>query len=316
MAARRTGGRIRECHGDLHCRNIVRLAGRLVAFDCLEYEPAFRWIDVADEVAFLASDLGARGHPLHAHAFVAAYLEEGGDYQACRVLRVYEAHRALVRAKVAALSAAGTDGAQQEALRDEHARLVIHAATSLGRQAPVIILMHGLSGSGKTYLAQQLAASLRAIHIRSDVERKRHGGLAVRSRSGSSPGAGLYTRDISTTVYALLADAALDALAGGYPVIVDASFLRHEQRALFGEVARRSSVPAHLVSCTAPEAVLKARIAVRNATGSDPSEADEAVLGWQQSQVEPLEPGEPFNLIRIDTTDPQAAGAVLAALRP
>ncbi|HET9019395.1 MAG TPA: phosphotransferase, partial [Acetobacteraceae bacterium] len=95
MAARRAQARIRECHGDLHCRNIVRLGGRLVAFDCLEYEPAFRWIDVADELAFLASDLAARERPLHAHAFVGGYLTRSGDYGACRVLRLYEAHRAL-----------------------------------------------------------------------------------------------------------------------------------------------------------------------------------------------------------------------------
>jgi uncharacterized protein len=316
MAGRRATGRVRECHGDLHCRNIVRLAGRLVAFDCLEYEPAFRWIDVADEIAFLASDLAARGRPVHAHAFIAGYLEESGDYQACRVLKLYEAHRALVRAKVAALSAAGAGSGEREALRCEHMRLAAHAASCLKGQAPVLILMQGFSGSGKTHLAQQLAGPLRAIHIRSDIERKRHAGLAALERSGSLPGAGLYTLESSAAVYAHLADAAEDALAGGYTVIADAAFLRQEPRALFSERARRCGVPAYLVCCEAPEAVLRARIAGRQAQGRDPSEADEAVLDWQRSQAEPLAAGEPFELIRIDTTAPQAAGRVLAALRP
>jgi aminoglycoside phosphotransferase family enzyme/predicted kinase len=315
MAARRAAGRVRECHGDLHCRNIVRLAGCLIAFDCLEYEPAFRWIDVADEVAFLASDLAARDRPAHAHAFIAAYLEEGGDYQACRVLRLYEAHRALVRAKVAALSATGADDEPRQALRREHIGLVEHAAHALEDKAPLLILMHGLSGSGKTHLAQQLAVCLRAIHIRSDIERKRHAGLEAGARSGSAPDTGLYSGDTREAVYARLADAAEHALAGGYTVILDATFLRQRQRARFGELAGRCGVPARLVSCNAPEPVLRARIAARKAQERDPSDADEAVLGWQLSQQEPLASGEPFELVRIDTTDPQSCAQALAALR-
>jgi aminoglycoside phosphotransferase family enzyme/predicted kinase len=313
MAARRTRGRIRECHGDLHCRNIVRLGGELVAFDCLEYEPAFRWIDVADEIAFLASDLAARGKPGHAHAFVSGYLEASGDYHACQLLRLYEAHRALVRAKVAALSAAGLPaGEPRAALLREHASLIAHAARSLARQAPTLLLMHGLSGSGKTWLAVQLATALRAIHIRSDIERKRGAGLDALARSGSGLGADLYSPGASAAVYAHLARAAEDALAGGYTVIVDATFLLREQRAPFIELARRCAVPVHLVSCSAPDAVLEARIAARKARGSDPSEADDVVLGWQRSQLEPVARAEALEVIPVDTTDPEVLGKVIS----
>lgn len=82
MAERRAGGWVRECHGDLHAGNIVRRGVRLVAFDCMEFEPAFPWIDVADEVAFLLSDMAARGCTLHAHAFLGGYLAQGGNYEA------------------------------------------------------------------------------------------------------------------------------------------------------------------------------------------------------------------------------------------
>ena len=317
IAARRAAGRIRECHGDLHCRNIVRLAGRLLAFDCLEYEPAFRWIDVADEIAFLASDLSSRGHLEHAHAFVAAYLEESGDYQACRLLRLYETHRALVRAKVAALSGAGLpEGERLQSLRREHVRLVAHAARSLGPHHPLLILMHGLSGSGKTFLAKQLAPRLRAIHIRSDIERKRHAGLGPMARTGSELGAGLYAPASSAALYTQLLRAAEDALAGGYTVIVDATCLTRVQRAPFAELAQRCGVPAHLLSCTAPEGVLRTRIAARKTSGADPSEADEAVLNWQLSQQEPPAPEEPFQVIRIDTSGPHALEQALRDLRP
>ena len=112
MAARRAAGYVRECHGDLHTRNVVRQDSHLVAFDCIEYEAAFRWIDVADEIAFLMSDLSARGCRDQANAFLAGYLAAGGDYQACRLLPMYQAHRALVRAKVVALHTTGADAAE------------------------------------------------------------------------------------------------------------------------------------------------------------------------------------------------------------
>src|SRR5581483_6562368 len=97
MSDRREDERVRECHGDLHAANVVRLESRLVAFDCMEFEPAFRWIDVADEIAFLLADLDAQHYPLHEQAFLSGYLARSGDYQACRLLPLYKAHRALDR---------------------------------------------------------------------------------------------------------------------------------------------------------------------------------------------------------------------------
>jgi predicted kinase len=290
----------------------VRLSGKLTAFDCMEFEPAFRWIDVADEIAFLLSDLAARERPVHAHAFLAGYLEESGDYQACRVLRLYEAHRALVRAKVAALSAAERWG--REHLRRAHARLATAAASALEQKAPVLLLMHGLSGSGKTWLATRLSERLGAIHIRSDVERKRHAGLDALGRSRSSVAAGLYSSNATAAVYEHLVCAAEDVIAGGYTVIVDATFLRRDQRARFAELALRLAVPAYLLCCSAPQETLRARIAARGASGGDPSEADESVLAWQRSHQESVNAGEPFEAIQVETADPGALEKILRGI--
>ena len=120
IEARHVSGRVRECHGDLHCRNVVRSSGRLVAFDGLEFEPAFRWIDVAEEIAFLFMDLSRRGGGEHANAFVSGYLSECGDYQAMRLLRLYGAHRALVRAKVAALESKSVRADERKQRASDH----------------------------------------------------------------------------------------------------------------------------------------------------------------------------------------------------
>lgn len=286
MADRCKEGRVRECHGDLHTRNIVRLRSRLVAFDCLEFEPTFRWIDVADEIAFLLADLEAQRYPQHAQAFLAGYLAAGGDYRACRLLPVYKAHRALVRAKITALGGDAQASGAGSVGRSRHHAYLDCAARALRRQRPILILMSGLSGSGKTWLAERLAPLLGAVHLRSDVERKRLFGFKEHSRSGASVGAGIYSRDFTTQVYDHLAAATEDVLTGGYNAIVDATFARRDDRGVFREIARRVGVAACLICCRASREVLVERIVERQLQASDASEADVGVLDWQEKQWE------------------------------
>ena len=309
MNARLQAGHVRECHGDLHCRNVVRLGARLVAFDCIEFDPELRWIDVADEIAFLLSDLEARGSRRHAHAFFQGYLDRSGDFQACRVLTPYKVHRALVRAKVAALDASNaTDIGAFERARTEHRGYVSSAMHTLAPSKPMLILMVGLSGSGKTWLAGDLAPHLGAVHLRSDLERKRLSGLAEQARSASAIAEGLYAPDVNARVYEHLAHCVADVLGGGYTVIVDAAFLRREQRARFRELAAALDVELHVLHCHAPAGLLRTRIRERALRGTDASEADLSVLAWQQAHQDPLHSDEGFAIIDVDT----GAGAPIA----
>jgi len=315
LDSRRAAGRVRECHGDLHVGNIVRYGGRLVAFDCMEFEPAFRWIDVAEEIAFLHMDLAARQCTAQAQAFLGGYLFEGGDYQACRLLRLYGVHRALVRAKVAALQLTRDEQARQRA-REEHGRYLAWAGGRLAAATrPPLILMCGVAGSGKTWLAGQLAPALGAVHVRSDLERRRIVGLAARQRSGSGLGEGLYTGPMDAATYARLRACAAEALAGALPVIVDATFQRRDQRSQFATLAAEHAAPLWVVYCHAPPAVLQARVAARAAAGTDASEADRAVLALQQERFEPPGAGESLRVVDADTTAADVPSRVLAQLR-
>ena len=303
IASRKAAGKVRECHGDLHSRNVVRFGGRLVAFDCLEFEPAFRWIDVADEIAFLYADLRSEGGAAHAYEFLSGYLAATGDYEACRLIALYAAHRMVVRAKVTALTAADAgDEASRSQLQQQAAAYVQRAREELAERERILVLMSGLSGSGKTWLARRLGPRLEAIHLRSDVERKRLAGLPESGRTGSGIGEGLYSAAASAQVYEHLAQSAAHVLLGGFCAIVDATFLRRSDRTRFAQLAKDLGVPALLVQCEAPPSVLRERIEEREREGTDASEAGMDVLRWQLANAEPVGSDEGLRILRVETT--------------
>lgn len=318
LAQRYARGRVRECHGDLHAGNIVRRGARLLPFDCLEFDPALRWTDVADEIAFLLADLEVRERPLHAVAFLGGYLEESGDYQGCCLLPLFKGHRALVRAKIAALGAISAAGAgagvrpRQSQAYAQGARRFLEPPSP-----PAVVLMCGLSGSGKTWLARRLAPQLHAVQVRSDVERKRVAGLAAPDRSAAGIEQGLYGRDMTSRVYGRLAQCADHLVSGGYTAIIDATFGRREDRRRFRELAARLGVRIRLVYCHAPHKVLGARIAARHQRADDASEADLAVLAWQEARFERPEAGEGIAILEAaDDSEPAVRDLAQRIVRP
>jgi hypothetical protein len=298
---RKRRGYIRECHGDLHSGNMVLLDGRIVIFDCLEFNDNLRWIDVLNDVAFLIMDLDHRGHPELARRFLNAYLEGSGDYAGLPVLCSYQVYRAMVRAKVACirLHQAETGGQDQQQLWQEY-RSDIDLAYRYTRPARVfLVITHGLSGSGKTTLAQSVVEATGAVRLRSDVERKRLYGLSPLMRTATGLGSGLYNPEASKRTYEKLADLAGIILRAGYPAIVDGAFLKRVQRDTLRNVAEQLQVPFVILDVQTPEAVLRGRIIQREQEGTDASEASLDVLNHQLSTQEPLGPDEDAHVLRV-----------------
>ncbi|HUI60414.1 MAG TPA: AAA family ATPase, partial [Steroidobacteraceae bacterium] len=250
------------------------------------------WIDVADEVAFLVADLQASGAELHAHAFLHGYLEQSGDFDACRVLDLFRAHRSLVRAKVATLSPDGTG---------DFLRYLSRARAALEPKRPRLVLMSGMSGSGKTWLAQRLAPLLGAVHMRSDIERRRLAGIDMRSSSHSALDGGAYAPLMNEAVYERLAVCAQAIMEGGFTAIVDATFQRRMDRSRLCEVAARLGARTWLIHCHAPDSILEERINQRQRRHEDPSEADLSVLRAQSARFEPIGSDEPLTLVDAST---------------
>ncbi len=302
LDSRRRAGLVRECHGDLHLGNIALLGGVPTPFDCIEFSEEFRWIDVMSEVAFLVMDLIDHRSPRLAFRFLNAYLEITGDYAGMRVLRFYLVHRAMVRAKVACMRAHQPGMAARAQSDCEHEyRRHLHLAERLAATGhPAMLIMHGLSGSGKSTVARGLQEALCAVRLRSDVERKRQHGLAPFARSGSGLDAGLYAPEASAAAYERLAELAREILAAGYPVIVDAAFLKRSQRDRFAELARAAGANFVIVSCAASPAALRARVARRERLGADASEAGLDVLERQFATAEPLADEEAGYALTLD----------------
>ena len=299
---RHTRGMTRECHGDLHLGNIVLVDGELVPFDCIEFSPDLRWIDVMSEVAFLFMDLMDRGADALAWRFLNAYLEASGDYSAMSVLRFYVVYRAMVRAKVHLMRAHqySVGEAKRRRLKAAFRGYLGLAQRCTDLSRPAILLMHGFSGSGKSTIAQSLAERLGGLRIRADLERKRLHALSPLARSRLPVGAGLYGQDATQLTYARLADVARMMASSGYTAVLDATFLRRAQRTAMVDLASRMRVPIALIDVRTPRELLRSRILSRVNQADDPSDATPEVLEYQIATAEPVRAAENLPVIRID----------------
>ncbi|GMR21519.1 MAG: bifunctional aminoglycoside phosphotransferase/ATP-binding protein [Gammaproteobacteria bacterium] len=313
FAQRKQNGFVRECHGDMHLRNLIWLDGRPMAFDCIEFNPALRWIDVISEVAFLVMDLQDRQQHLLANRFLNAYLEDTGDYAGLSVLPFYLCYRALVRAKVDVLyleQKKFTEEQRQQSLAELKSYLEL-ASGYTQPPAPKLIIMRGVSASGKSSVSQTLVDVLGAIRLRSDVERKRLFDITLTDSASNGIDEGIYSPQASQQTYAKLAALAADVIRAGYSVIVDATFMQHEQRQPFQVLADHMGIPYIILETTAPAGVLRQRIVERR---HDISDAGPAVLEHQLSNWRPLHEDEMHAAISVNTAQVLQTDALIDKL--
>ncbi len=310
---RKRHGFIRECHGDMHLRNLVWLDGKALAFDCIEFNDNLRWIDVISEIAFLMMDLQDRGEDQLANGFLNAYLEITGDYEGLSVLPFYLCYRAMVRAKVDALRLQQISGNPKMADLAEFDSYMELAMRYTKITAPKLIIMRGLSASGKSTVSQQILENTGAIRIRSDVERKRLFDISLdeKAKAPNAVDEGIYSSDSSEQTYEKLLELASTVLDAGNTVLVDAAFLKHQQREPFKKLAKSRGVTFIILEVTAPFDILRQRILDRK---KDVSDADISVLEHQVSQWKPLADSEAMNAIRVNTENPLDIKSLLSSI--
>jgi len=270
LRSRGLGGYV--SHGDLHLRNIVEIDGKPVLFDAIEFDDSLATIDVLYDLAFLLMDLGKRDLTAHANAVLNAYLDHEGSTAnliGLAALPLFLATRAAIRAKVELLRAKTGATGKAGATRKE-ARSYFDLACSFF--APILqhlIGIGGLSGSGKSAISRAIAPYIGpfpgAVHIRSDVERKRLFGIAPTEKLPEIA----YAPEVSDEVYAICRKRAVMALAGGQAVIVDAVHARQEEREALSTLAAKAGVPFTGLWLEAPPEVMRKRVAARTRDLSD-----------------------------------------------
>ena len=288
---RKQHGFVRECHGDLHLGNIVLFENRVTPFDSIEFNPALRWIDVMNEIAFVVMDLLQRDFKVFATRFLNRYLSQTGDYQGLELLRYYLVYRALVRAKIALLRWQQHKNQQDFFETQNYVTLAKRFTT---QKTPLLLITHGFSGSGKSTFSAQLAETFGLIHLRSDVERQR---LFEKTQNQD-----IYSTKCSQKTYQKLENFATTILNAGFSVLIDATFLKLEQRAMFQKLAAEQNVKFLILDFHATKEELNDRILQRQQRGNDVSEATLAVLEQQLRTAQPLSFAEQNNVIQIDST--------------
>ena len=316
LIERHKSGYVRECHGDLHLANLVRLADGIVAFDCVEFSAALRNIDVISDIAFLAMDLVARARQDLAAIFMNRYLEHSGDYAGMTVFGLYFVYHAMIRAKVAAVRSTEISGDSER--QHEIEQLKHYLAVALRwtkRPKPQLIAMHGYSGSGKTWLSTELLSRLPAIRVRTDIERKRNQDVEDTRRSAARPGEGDYTDSARSDVYGKMMGLIRQLLTAGYNVIADASFLSSVDRELISKEASRSGVSLVFIDAKASDDELQRRLRDRNAAGGDASEATGDVLVYQREHADALSATELLQTVPVVTDQEFEVDLIIKAIK-
>jgi aminoglycoside phosphotransferase family enzyme/predicted kinase len=287
FAERVRAGRIRDCHGDLRADSVALLDdGSICIMDCIEFNERFRYGDVASDVAFLAMDLEFRGYRRASLELVSAYLERARDETLTAVLDFYRAYRACIRGKVESMLLDEKEiGDEQKEAAEQRARRYFELALSYTeRHEPVLVIMSGLSGSGKSYAAAPLAGALGAALVRSDDVRRSVDAAAAPAAYGE----GAYASEGRERVYDAMLKRAAGHLEAGLGVVLDATFGTRRLRGVARGLAAEFGVRFLAVEVIAAEEVIRARMEARESTPGASDARWDTYLA-QRDRFEPLD---------------------------
>ncbi|MGM0425464.1 MAG: AAA family ATPase, partial [Thermodesulfobacteriota bacterium] len=267
LLRRKAQGRIREGHGDLRCEHVCLESGdRIQIFDCIEFNARFRYIDVAAEVAFLAMDMELDGHSRLSRSFVLSYAEQSLDPELQQLCNFYKCYYAFTRGKVHSFRLQETSPSQNEQQNLlQHARLCFEQSFRYAcrLESKALLLLCGLSGSGKSYLADQIAPLLGVQVLRSDVLRKQLQGLPAQAQKSESYAQGLYSSQVTEEVYSSMLQQAEGLLNQDQAVLLDATFLQRKHRLQALELAREQNCKFFVLHCSCPEGEVQRRMLLR-----------------------------------------------------
>jgi aminoglycoside phosphotransferase family enzyme/predicted kinase len=296
-------GRIRDCHGDLHAAHIC-FTDDICIYDCIEFNDRFRYCDIASEMAFLAMDLDHYGRADLSRSLIKAYVAESGDKEMLELLDFYKCYRAYVRGKVEGFKLDDPYIADDEKERTlEVAASYFDLARAYTRAKPMLFITVGLVGTGKSTMAQALAKRLGLVVIASDVTRKQLAGVPLKEHRFEEFDSGIYSAELSRKTYDKILSGASDILSEGGSVILDASFIKAEDRRKAKKLAEEMSADFFIIECTLDEENIKKRLESRLKEGSI-SDGRWEIYQPQKQAFDPVKEASAPKHAIIDTSKP------------
>lgn len=302
-----------EGHGDLRPEHICLLDPPVV-FDAVEFSQPFRTADVISELAFLAMECDFLHAPALGKELIEQYQKRSRRQFPRHLVSFYQAYRATVRAKVHLLQTSPPRHGSEVHQAWFHRYMHLANAYASAFHVPMIIVVMGLSGVGKSTIARQLSESLGMEWIRTDQVRQE---LVGGRNPDASLDQGMYSNETTTATYREVADRTVRFIKEGVSVVVDGTFLKPSQRETIRAAGRHVSSPLQIVWCDCPEAIAQERIIRRREQGTDISDAR---LDIYENQVESFDSSALVNdpaVVRIDTSESIEIGieTIRSALR-
>ncbi len=308
ITQRHASGAPRLCHGDLHAGNIFleRNSGgdrTITIIDCIEFNDNLACIDPAADVAFLSMDLKHRVYTQLANLLIASYMDASGDTGIVPLLPFYESYRAMVRCMAASISAKQTEGLQRQGhVAEANAYLRLACDITAQDRPQFLAITSGLTGTGKSTVADLVARQWNTVHLRTDAIRRELAGIGPTERTGAAVKAGIYSTEMSRRTYAEMHRRAQQAINAGKSVIMDGTHLQPRFREQSLNIGRTAGIKTVVIECLLDEPETLKRLEQRYASGTSESEGRPEVYQQQKPSWQPAVKREADVVARINTT--------------
>ncbi len=300
-------GWIRDCHGDLRLEHINLEGKDICIYDCIEFNQDFRYIDIASDVAFLSMDLDYNGYNKFSSLFISEICRLMKDKGIYEVLDFYKCYRAFVRGKVETLRALDSEVPETEkdiAQKKAISFFKLALKYALFGSKPVVIVVFGVIGTGKSTVAEALSEELSFDLISSDIMRKRISGLSKHERRYEEYDTGIYSKDVTSQTYKELLNSAEANINNSISTIIDASFSEAQWRRSIIAMAEALDVPFYFIQTQVPKDTIEQRLTIREKQEKTISDGRLEILDRFLLDFEEPDEISEENLIIIETTRP------------
>ena len=277
--------RVLDCHGDLRLDHVHLTPEATTIFDCIEFNDRFRFIDIANDLAFLAMDFDFKGRSDLGNMFLRNAARELGDAGVPKIANFYKCYRAFVRGKVESIQATEkrtTNPQEHEKQAARYFRLALRYA--IGGSEPLILVVMGGVGTGKSTIAKRLASELNWPVFSSDEIRKTIAGVPLTQRSPPELRAKLYSAQMTRRTYRKLIGDGLAAIGCSRArrprplqphnaVILDATFSTRALRKFLRDECKKANVPIQFIELEVTPDEIKNRLKLRDEKTAETSDA-------------------------------------------